>query len=132
VNHLLRTAGWKVYDLGSNTPVEVFIKAIEEYKPTLICASAAYSIDEENQQGCAMLEKAAESYGAELLFFDLSAGDKATPELVTSGKARKILFSLNEFVPHTTQPFSEIDAHKRDGTRLTTSDAVESIDAPNE
>jgi excisionase family DNA binding protein len=132
VNHLLRTAGWKVYDLGANTPVDVLIKAIEEYKPTLICASTTYFAKEEDQQNCVVLEKATKLTGAELLFCNLFSEEINTPGLPPTEAKRKIVSSLKDLVPYVTKPFPEIDAQRRHVTRSINSDAVESIDAPNE
>jgi excisionase family DNA binding protein len=132
VDHLLRAAGWKVYDLGSNTPVDVLFKAIEEYKPILICVSAAYFAKEEDQQNCVVLEKAAGLSGAELLFCDLFSEEIKSPRLPPTEAKRNIISSLKDLVPYATKPFPEIDAQRRHVTRSTSSNAVESMDAPNE
>lgn len=133
MHHVLRAAGWKVFDLGANTPVNVFIKAIVNYEPTLICASVAYSAETEGQRDCVTLEKAAESLGAELLYFSLNTGEIETLEATSVGPTRKIISSLKELVPYATKLFPMIGVQKKDlKATLTPSDAVESIDAPNE
>jgi excisionase family DNA binding protein len=133
VSHLLRATGWKVYDLGANTPVNVLTKAIEEYEPTLVCASGAYLVQKEGQRDCVMLEEAAALKGAELLYFCLKSGEIDTRESISAGAARKMISSLKELVPYATKPSPMIGVQKKDlkGT-LTPSDAVESTDAPNE
>ena len=42
LSHLLELEGWKVYNLGANTEPEVLLKAVETYKPSLICSSWEY------------------------------------------------------------------------------------------
>lgn len=39
-SHLLETAGWKVYSLGSWVSTEVFLESIQKYSPGLVCASS--------------------------------------------------------------------------------------------
>jgi excisionase family DNA binding protein len=133
VHHVLRAAGWKVFDLGANTPVNVFIKAIEDYEPTLICASVAYFAETEGQRDCVTLEKAAELNGTELLYLDLCTGEIDTPASISTDPTRKMISSLKELVPYATKPSPMMDIRKKDlKPTLTNSDAVESIDAPNE
>lgn len=47
VTHVLETAGWKVYGLGSWVPTEVFVETIQRYSPKLVCASSEGVTEEE-------------------------------------------------------------------------------------
>jgi excisionase family DNA binding protein len=132
-NHVLRVAGWKVYYLGANTPINVYINAIEEYKPTLICASVMYLVGKEGQEDCTMLEKAAELNGTELLYLNLCTEEFDAAESISTGATRKIVSSLKGLVPYAKKPLPGIGVQKKNSkTTLTTPDAVESADAPNE
>lgn len=41
-SHLLEIEGWKVYNLGANTPPEILLNAVERYHPSLLCTSWEY------------------------------------------------------------------------------------------
>jgi excisionase family DNA binding protein len=42
LSHLLELEGWKVYNLGANTPHDVLLNGITTYKPSLVCTSWEY------------------------------------------------------------------------------------------
>ena len=100
LSHLLKVAGWKVYNLGSNTPLEVLIKATQEIAPTLIYASVEYLLENGSQNNCLKLEAAAESTGAELLYFNFYTGGLDVPERNVVGNSTKIASSFKELLPY--------------------------------
>lgn len=62
---VLLDSGWQAINLGPNTPMESFVKAVQDLRPKLIWISASHIPDETQfQREYAALHRAAEQYGA--------------------------------------------------------------------
>lgn len=100
--HLLEVSGWKVYNLGAWTSIEVFIKAIENYSPNLICASIDYLVKYQSKFSEAeMLLNSCKKRNSKILFssFSTNPGNLLLP----AGILNKLSFfnSFNEFLALT-------------------------------
>lgn len=66
---ILMDLGWKVVNLGPNTPVESFRKAIVEVRPKLVWISASHGVQSESaQRQLFRLAEEVEHLGASLIF----------------------------------------------------------------
>jgi excisionase family DNA binding protein len=80
LSHLLEIEGWKVYNLGANTPHDVLLNGIETYKPSLICTSWEYLSEDILQEAGMTFERFAQTLdGSKLVAFDFfSLRDRIT------------------------------------------------------
>ncbi|MFH2004043.1 MAG: hypothetical protein ABIK27_04775 [Bacteroidota bacterium] len=100
--HLLEVSGWKVYNLGAWTSIEVFINAIENYSPDLICASIDYLVKYQSKFSEAeMLLNRCKKRNSKILFSSFSTNPENI--ILQAGTLNKLsLFSsFNEFLALT-------------------------------
>jgi excisionase family DNA binding protein len=133
ISHLLRVKGWKVYNLGANTPLEVLSSAAEEHDPTLICLPEEYLREKKLWNGRSNLETIAESRNALLLYFNFYTKELDVPEGNLSDGSMKTASSYKELLSYAANCLRNPTTQERNlGAAANKRSAVETIDAPNE
>lgn len=133
LSHLLRVEGWKVYNVGPNTPLQVLIRAAGEHDSRLICPSEEYLRQKELWRDRLNLETIAESRNALLLYFNFCSGELDVPKPNLSDGSVKLTSSFEELLSYAANCLLATRSHERNlAAGANKRSAVESIDAPNE